>query len=797
MSAVLEPRHAAGGKEVDVNVKLAFSKKLQVVTNRIHSTQNVDEIILDVSKDICQLFEADRMTVYITSEDGSSIVSKVKTGLNSFKDIKLPISESSLAGYAALNKRHMNIKDVYDDAELKQYSPNLTFLKAVDQRTGYRSKQMLIAPILGGDTGQDLMGVIQLINNLAGQPFSSLHDEGVVELAKTLAIAFRVRQQMPGSVQSKYEYLVIDNVIAAGELDLAIKAARRKNKGVEDTLVEEFQVKVPAIGAALAKFFGVEYEPFKPDRIKPPDLLKNIKRDYAEANHWVPVEENKSGIMVMSTDPERVKNSRMVDNVFPRSKIVYRVTTEKDFKQTLDHLFGADTGGGSLGAESIGDLLSSLDDEEEGALGAGPDDVSAAADNELVKLVNKIIVDAYNQGASDIHVEPLPGKAKTGIRFRKDGSLSNYIEVPAAYRNPLVTRLKIMCDLDISEKRRPQDGKIKFKKFGPLDIELRVATIPTTGGVEDVVMRILAAGEPIPMDKLGVLPTNMEKLKGCISKPYGLFFVCGPTGSGKTTTLHSVLGSLNDVETKIWTAEDPVEITQKGLRQCQMNPKAGLTFATAMKAFLRADPDIIMVGEMRDKDTTGIGIEASLTGHLVFATLHTNSATESIIRLLDMGMDPFNFADALLGILAQRLAKRLCKCKEAYTPDQTEVKHFITEYCTELVNTVSFKADLQGSYKKVFERFQKDYGFGKPDYKMYKAKGCDACGGSGYKGRAGLHELLVGTDPIKKLIQEHARVAEIVAVALEEGMLTLKMDGMEKVLQGVTDMAQVRAVCIK
>jgi type II secretory ATPase GspE/PulE/Tfp pilus assembly ATPase PilB-like protein len=797
MSAVLEPRHAAGGKDVDMSVKLAFSKKLQVVTNRIHSTQNVDEIMLDVSKDICQLFEADRMTVYITSEDLSSIISKVKTGLNSFKDIKLPISESSLAGFAALNKRHMNIKDVYDDGELKQYSPNLTFLKAVDQRTGYRSKQMLIAPILGGESGTDLMGVIQLINNLAGQPFSALHDEGMVELAKTLAIAFRVRQQMPGTVQSKYEYLVIDNVIAAGELDLAIKAARRKNKGVEDVLVEEFQVKLPGIGGALAKFFGVEYEPFKADRIKPPDLLKNMKRDYAEANHWVPLEENKQGIMVMSTDPERVRNSRMVENVFPRSKIVYRVTTEKDFKSTLDHFFGADSGGGSLGAESIGDLLSGLDEDEESGGGANADDVSAAADNELVKLVNKIIVDAYNQGASDIHVEPLPGKAKTGIRFRKDGSLSNYIEVPAAYRQPLVTRLKIMCDLDISEKRRPQDGKIKFKKFGPLDIELRVATIPTTGGVEDVVMRILAAGEPIPLDKLGVLPQNMERLKGCISKPYGLFFVCGPTGSGKTTTLHSVLGSLNDVETKIWTAEDPVEITQKGLRQCQMNPKAGLTFATAMKAFLRADPDIIMVGEMRDKDTTGIGIEASLTGHLVFATLHTNSAPESIIRLLDMGMDPFNFADALLGILAQRLAKRLCKCKEGYTPDQAEVKHFITEYCGELVNTASFKADLQGSYKKVFERFQKDYGFGKPDYKMYKAKGCDACGGSGYKGRCGLHELLVGTDPIKKLIQEHARVAEIVAVALDEGMLTLKMDGMEKVLQGVTDMAQVRAVCIK
>jgi len=793
MSAVLEPKmQPSSGNVADMSVKLAFSKKLQAVTNRIHSTSNVDEIILDVSRDICQLFEADRMTVYIMSEDGSSIISKVKTGLNSFKDIKLPISESSLAGFAAMNKRHMNIKDVYDDAELRQYSPNLTFLKAVDQRTGYRSKQMLIAPILGGDTGTELMGVIQLINNLAGQPFSALHDEGVVELSKTLAIAFRVRQQMPGSIQSKFEYLVIDNVIAAGELELATKAARRKNKNVEDVLIEEFQVKPQAIGAALAKFFGVEYEPFKPDRIKPPDLLKNIKRDYAEANHWIPLEDSKQGVIVMSTDPERVRNSRMVENVFPRSRIVYRVCTERDLSQTLDHFFGA----AGMGSESIGDLLGGLDTDDDTG-DANADDVSAAADNELVKLVNKIIVDAYHQGASDIHVEPLPGKGKVGVRFRKDGSLSNYIEVPAAYRNPLITRLKIMCDLDISEKRKPQDGKIKFKKFGPLDIELRVATIPTAGGVEDIVMRILAAGEPIPLDKLGVLPQNMERLKGCISKPYGLFFVCGPTGSGKTTTLHSVLGSLNTVDTKIWTAEDPVEITQKGLRQCQVNPKAGFTFATAMKSFLRADPDIIMVGEMRDKDTTSIGIEASLTGHLVFATLHTNSAPESIIRLLDMGMDPFNFADALLGVLAQRLAKRLCKCKKAYVPEQVEVKHFLTEYCQELLSTPEFKADANAGYKKVFDRFQRDYGFGKPEFQLYKAVGCDACGGSGYKGRVGLHELLVGTDPMKKLIQEHARVAEMFATALAEGMLTLKMDGMEKVMQGITDMAQVRAVCIK
>ncbi len=257
------------------------------------------------------------MTVYTTSEDGSSIVSKVKTGLNSFKDIKLPISDRRLPATRRWNKRHMNIKDVYDDSELKQYSPNLSFLKAVDQRTGYRSKQMLIAPILGGDSGTDLMGVIQLINNLAGQPFSSLHDEGVMELSKTLAIAFRVRQQMPGTVASKFEYLVIDNVIAAASSTSRPRPRARKNKKSKTSSWRSSKVKQPAIGAALAKFFGVEYEPFKGDRIKPPDLLKNIKRDYAEGNHWVPLEDSKNGILVMSTDPGARAQPRMVKRLPP------------------------------------------------------------------------------------------------------------------------------------------------------------------------------------------------------------------------------------------------------------------------------------------------------------------------------------------------------------------------------------------------------------------------------------------------------------------------------------------------
>jgi len=793
MSAVLSQQSPA---QTDVGARLAFQKQLQAVTNKIHATNNIDEIMLEVSADVCALFNADRLTIYSMGEDKQSIVSKVKTGLNSFKDLKLPIAEHSIAGYVALAKKTANIKDVYDENELRALNGNLRFLQEVDKRTGYRTKQMLVAPILEAGSNE-LIGVIQIINNKAGIPFGALAEEGVSELSQTLAIAFKQRQK-PQVAKTKYDYLIADAVLSAGEFELAARQARKKAIDIEQVLTDEFQVKIPAIGAALSKFFGVPYEAFKSDRVKPAELLKNLKREYVEANQWVPIDDAKEGLTVLCLDPERIRSSRIAANVFPKARILYKVATQKDFKETVNQFYGAEAGpaGGDLG--NVEDLLGAMgDDPSEVLEGSSTDEVSAAADNELVKLVNKVIIDAYNQGASDIHIEPYPGKAKTEIRFRKDGSLGPYIEIPASYRSAIAARLKIMCDLDISEKRKPQDGKIKFKKFGPLDIELRVATIPTAGGVEDIVMRILAAGEPIPLEKMGFTTRNLGELQTTVSKPYGLFFVCGPTGSGKTTTLHSVLKYLNTPDTKIWTAEDPVEITQKGLRQVQVNKKAGLDFAAVMKAFLRADPDIIMVGEMRDKETTGTGIEASLTGHLVFATLHTNSAPESITRLLDMGMDPFNFSDALLGILAQRLAKRMCSCKQPYTPEGAELTAFLREYCEELMATARFKADPKGSMEAVYKDWIKHYGNDKGQLTFYKPVGCDKCGGSGFKGRCGLHELLIATDKLKKLIQEHARVADMLAQCLEDGMRTLKQDGMEKCLMGVTHMKEVRAVCVK
>ncbi|SFU57691.1 Type II secretory pathway ATPase GspE/PulE or T4P pilus assembly pathway ATPase PilB [Nitrosomonas eutropha] len=775
-------------------ISLDSIDRLRSVIDRIHAAGNIDEIMFEVSRDICEVFNADRLTIYTVSGDRASLVSRIKTGLDSCQDLKLPINEQSVAGFVALHRKIVNFRDVYDRNELRRQGEYLRFLQEVDKRTGYRTKQMLVVPIpSSGDN--DLLGVVQLINNKSDEPFSQKTVDNLGEICQVLAAAFKQHRMQQLLGKTRYDQLIVNAVISTSEFELATRRARETGRDLEDVLIDEFGISVMQIGEALAGFFGVKYEGYRADRIRPLDLLKNLKREFVESNSWLPIDDGNDGLVVLTLDPERIKALRIVHQIFPKRKIIYTVCTQREFKATLDVFYGG-TEAENLGG-SIDDMLSNLEEVVEETREAEADEASAAADNELVKLVNRIIMDAYKMGVSDIHIEPLPGKGKTSVRFRKDGALMPYIEIPASYRNPLVTRLKIMCDLDISEKRKPQDGKIKFRKFAPLDIELRVATIPSAGGVEDVVMRILAAGEPIPLEKMGFTPANLEQLKSIISKPYGLFFVCGPTGSGKTTTLHSILKYLNRPETKIWTAEDPVEITQKGLRQVQINTKAGLTFATIMKSFLRADPDIIMVGEMRDKETTGIGIEASLTGHLVFATLHTNSAPESITRLLDMGMDPFNFSDALLGILAQRLARRLCKCKKAHAASREEIRALLTEYCEELKNIEHFKVDPDAAYREIEARWVQQYGDENGQITLYQSVGCEHCTGTGYAGRAGLHELLTATDALKKNIQEHARVAEMLTTALGDGMRTLKQDGIEKVLQGITDIHQVRAVCIK
>jgi type II secretory ATPase GspE/PulE/Tfp pilus assembly ATPase PilB-like protein len=411
------------------------------------------------------------------------------------------------------------------------------------------------------------------------------------------------------------------------------------------------------------------------------------------------------------------------------------------------------------------------------------------SDNSLVRMINSMILEAHREGVSDIHIESYPGQEKTRIRFRRDGRLYTYLELPPSYRNAIVGRVKIMCDLDISEKRKPQDGKINFAKFSPQHrLELRVATIPTSNGLEDVVMRILASAKPIALDQLGLSERNLSRFTAAVERPYGMVLCVGPTGSGKTTTLHSALMHINTPERKIWTAEDPIEITQAGLRQVQVNPRIDWTFAKALRAFVRADPDVIMVGEIRDEETAKTAIEASLTGHLVLSTLHTNSAPETVTRLLDMGMDPFNFADSLLAVLAQRLVRRLCtQCISSRPASPEEIEELLADYLHAFA-----KKDASADREAVLGSWQRRHA---RDGRLmsFASAGCKHCGDTGFRGRVGIHELMVMSKTLRRLVQNGARAEELQDAALREGMRTLRQDGIAKVLSGQTTIEEVRA----
>jgi type II secretory ATPase GspE/PulE/Tfp pilus assembly ATPase PilB-like protein len=408
------------------------------------------------------------------------------------------------------------------------------------------------------------------------------------------------------------------------------------------------------------------------------------------------------------------------------------------------------------------------------------------SDASLIKLINKMIMDAHENGASDIHIESYAGKQNTQVRFRKYGKLTPYFEIPPNARNAMISRIKTMAQLDVAEHRKPQNGKINFQNFGSAKVELRVTTIPIDNNLEDIVMRLLLPSMPLPIEDLGLTTTILNDLQRLIQGSSGLILVCGPAASGKTTTLHALLGYINTPERKILTAEDPVEITQAGLRQVQINTNVGWTFASAMRTFLRADPDVIMLGEMCDAETTKIAIEASLTGHLVLSTLHTNSAAESIAKLLNLGMDPFSIADALQAVLAQRLAKSLCpKCKQEYDAESSEIDDLINEYT---VGTKLEPAVLLKEWKAEYVNENK--------FKLYRAVGCNYCNNTGYRSCIGMHELMIVTPTIKHLIQTRSVVSELLDAAQEAGMKTLKQDGITKVLKGYTDIGQVRAVSV-
>jgi len=754
--------------------ELEYRKKLTGITNQINAAESIPHILMTLKDKILELLDAERLTIYAVDTKNQELYSLTKVG-DVPKEIRVPKSFSSIAGFTALARKTINIKDAYDATELARFHANLRFDQRWDKQTGFRTKAVLAVPIL---FEKYLLGVVQLINKRHGVAFTPQDEDAAEEIGRILGIAFynqhrAARQTKP----SRLGALVDKGIVSEKDIEAAVSSARVNNSTIEKVLIEDYNVPKEEIGKSLAAFYSTSFFSYDGAQTIPAEYRDRVPADMWKKYGCAPIERRPGVLMIAVDDPHdltRLDGIRAM-NLAPRY----------DFWAGMKHeilaYIGASYGEIEDLASDSADLNKILDSLGEGEGSAEDEekdkDEIDETDSGIVKLANKMILEAAARGASDIHVEPDGAKNPCLIRLRVDGDCSKFMEIPGAHRNALVQRLKIMAKLDISERRKPQDGKIRFKSSKGV-IELRVATIPTTNGNEDVVMRILAASKPLPIEKMGFSERNLKNFKEILAKPYGICLVVGPTGSGKTTTLHSALGSINTEDMKIWTAEDPVEITQKGLRQVQVQPKIDFTFAAAMRSFLRADPDVIMVGEMRDHETAAIGIEASLTGHLVFSTLHTNSAPETISRLLDMNIDPFNFADALLGIMAQRLIRTLCpKCKEPHHPSEEDFDELMEIYGRDYFPQMGIKYS--------------------PDFMLYEPKGCANCNHTGYKGRMGVHELLTGTDEVKRAVQRRAPIDELRDLAMQQGMRTLLQDALEKAMRGITDVKQARSIAVK
>lgn len=580
----------------------------------------------------------------------------------------------------------------------------------------------------------------------------------------------RLRQSIE---QNVLDTLVFRGALSRSDMEAAIEDAEDSSIDLESILLDRYQIPKSVFGTALSDFYQCPYLPYDERTVLEPDLLKALSLDYLINNLWLPIARRGPLLDVLINDPNDPDKAWDIRRSFPGANIRYSVGLRRDIEQFLKAAKNQNK------SSRLGSILSELVNDVEAVQAIEPATNNVDEnDSAIVRLANHIITEADRSGASDIHIEPYADRKDTVVRFRVDGTCFTFMKIPAANRRAIISRLKIMANLDIAERRKPQDGKIRFRLSASRDIELRVATLPTAGGDEDLVLRLLTAKEPMSLEAMEFCPSTLEVIKALSRKPHGLILCVGPTGSGKTTTLHAILKHINTEERKIWTAEDPIEITQDGLRQVQVHQKIGLTFATAMRAFLRADPDVIMIGEMRDKETAEIAIEASLTGHLVLSTLHTNSAVETVVRLLDLGCDPFNFADAMLGVLAQRLCKRICPdCKVIYQPSLQEWDELSQAYgvmsCTPLVNSYGEATRLA---------------FG---------QGCEACNQSGIRGRIAIHEFLFASEAIKQLIQAKARPLDMLTTAVADGMVTLLQNGIQKVLQGFTTYQHVRAVAMK
>ncbi len=595
-------------------------------------------------------------------------------------------------------------------------------------------------------------------------------------MGKTSSLKSTIKDQSGAGKTKIGEILSKEGQITSLQLDEALQIHRKTNERLSSILLTKGYIDPDTIVNVLGRLYNynvIRFSDIKPD----PELLKILPYDLAKPAMAFPLElkgEELSITMVEPTDTGIVedlqkKTGKTIqvfvsteNDIIQAFRDFYKISDE-EYKSFLKFEDDQEDDEPVTSVEDFGSLVSEAAEElEVGTTDIEDDqDQFMASDAPIIKLVNGILTKAINDGVSDIHIEPFEKSFQ--VRYRLDGSMYKAMNLPVTIKNAVVSRIKILAQLDIAERRVPQDGRIKLKFGKKKSIDFRVSTLPTLFG-ESIVMRILdQSALNIDLTKLGFEPSTFESLKRCISRPYGLLLVTGPTGSGKTTTLYSILNRLNKDDIKILTAEDPVEFNFKGINQVPVREEVGMTFAAALKAFLRQDPDIIMVGEIRDMDTAEIAIKAAMTGHLVFATLHTNDCPSTIGRLVDIGIPPYMLASSVTMVLSQRLARRLCP----------ECKQIVTGYDPK-------ELELQGFSKDEIK-----------DLKIYGPKGCSHCNGTGYKGRVGLYELMEVTDEVAKAISAEVPEDQLRKIAMQEKMVTLRDAGLDKVRSGETSLEEV------
>jgi type IV pilus assembly protein PilB len=593
------------------------------------------------------------------------------------------------------------------------------------------------------------------------------------------------------------DLLVREKLITREQLDKAMQEQKQSGTRVGYNLVKLGFIQETELTKILARQFkmpAVDLSRFEVD----PRIAKLVPGDLAMKHLVLPLKRDGRTLTVAMADPT---NLGVLEDLkfITRYDIFPVIGGEFSIKSAVDKIYEAAMDSQVSDLMSVIDDMAAADGDVE-VLEERDEDVSAAAlqaqmeDAPVVKLLNAILTDAVKRGASDIHFECFEHDIR--VRYRIDGALQEVMKPPMKLKAALISRFKIMAQLNIAERRVPQDGRIKLK-YGKKVIDYRVSTLPTLFG-EKIVLRILDKGNlTLDLEKFGIEPKAEADLMEAVQNPYGMVLVTGPTGSGKTTTLYSALSKVNNIDVNIMTAEDPVEYNLYGVNQVLVRTDIGMTFAAALKAFLRQDPNIIMVGEIRDLETGGIAIKAALTGHMVLSTLHTNSAPETVTRLMDMGLEPFNVASALNLVLAQRLLRRICgSCKEQYTPNELELnaaKVKATTTLRELKFTAESIENAKARATKEAAPLLKNLTVDSTvaQIPFFRGRGCDACNGTGLKGRQGVYEVMPMSPNLRKLVLMNVGAVEIRDAAVEEGMLTLRMDGWMKVMKGITTLEQV------